>query len=324
MDEMYNRAHDNNILFSLMMELLTSCNEECVHCYIPEHNNKGLETDVVKRAIFEFRELGGLNLSLTGGEIFLRPDIFNIIEYARNLNLRVFLLTNASLITEEIARMLRQLNVAELSVSIYSLDPQIHDRITRRQGSLERTLQGVSYAKAQGIRIIIKTPLMELNKYSYRDLKKYCDKNGYRYMASAIIFSKSNGDDSVKKLSINSEDMRVIAKEIAHLEPVGKRNHYEEACGSLKYMLAIDSVGDVFPCNSFFYNVGNIKKDTLSEIWESKKLKDIQSIKKIDLKKCTNCELLSKCSRCPGLAWLEDGDYMGCSSTAMLNAKMRS
>ncbi len=323
MDEMYNLAHDNNILLSLMIELLTYCNEECVHCYIPEHNNMGLETDVVKRVIFEFREMGGLNLSLTGGEIFLRPDIFKIIEYARNLRLRVFLLTNASLITEKIAKKLRQLNIAELSVSIYSLDPQIHDKITKKKGSLERTLLGLSYAKAQGIRILIKTPLMECNKFSYRDLKKYCNDNGYKYMASAIIFSKSNGDASVKKLSINPEDMKIIAKEVADLEPIGKRNHFEEACGSLKYMLAIDSVGDVFPCNSFLYNVGNIKKDTLSKIWESKKLKEIQNIKKVDLQKCTICELHSKCSRCPGLAWLEDGDYMGCSSTAMQNAIMQ-
>ncbi len=323
MDEMYNLAHDNNILLSLMMELLTCCNEECVHCYIPEHNNMGLETDVVKRVISEFRELGGLNLSLTGGEIFLRSDIFKIIEYARSLNLRVFLLTNASLITEEIARKLRKLNIAELSVSIYSLDPEIHDRITKRQGALERTLRGLSYAKAQGIRIMVKTPLMECNKYSYKDLKKYCIDNGYKNMASAIIFSKSNGDDSVKDLSINTEEMSIIAKEVANLEPVGKRNYYEEACGSLKYMLAIDSMGDVFPCNSFLYNVGNIKNDSLSKIWGNKKLKKIQNIKKEDLKKCTNCELQGVCSRCPGLAWLEEGDYMGCSSTAMLNARMR-
>lgn len=323
MDEMYNMAHDNNILLSIMIELLTYCNEECIHCYIPEHNNMGLETDVVKRIISEFRELGGLNLSLTGGEIFLRTDIFKIIEYARSLNLRVFLLTNASLITEEIARKLRKLNIAELSVSIYSLNPEIHDKITNRQGSLERTLQGLSYAKAQGIRIIIKTPLMECNKYSYRDLEKYCADNGYKYMASEIIFSKSNGDSRVKELSINTVDMKIIAKEIANLEPVGKRNYYEEACGSLKYMLAIDSMGNVFPCNSFLYKVGNIKKDSLSKIWENKKLKEIQNIKKKDLKKCINCELKSVCSRCPGLAWLEDGDYMGCSSAAMLNAKMR-
>ncbi len=322
-DEIYKIAHDNNILLSLTIELLTYCNENCVHCYIPKHNLKGIETKKIKEIISEFRAMGGLNLTLTGGEIFLRDDLFEIIQYARSLNLRVFLLTNATLISKDIAVKLKELSVTEISVSVYSLDEKIHDQITRYRGSLKRTLQALEYAKEVRLPVTVKTPLMELNKYSYRDLKIFCKENGYKYMASSIIFSKSNGDSSVKELSIKDENLCSIVKEIESLESTTKHNAYEEACGCLKYMLAIDAEGNIYPCNSLYYKVGNVYMDTLTEIWGRGKLKEIQNIKKTDLPYCSKCKLKKVCSRCPGLALLEDGDYMGCSSTAYKNARLR-
>lgn len=138
LDEMYDYAHDHRSLLSMMIELTTICNEKCVHCYIPEHTNIGLKTDDIKRVVKEFREMGGLNLSLTGGEIFLRSDIYEIIEYARNLKLRVFLLTNGTLLGEKEIQLLKKYNIAELSISVYSLDDTIHDSITGVKGSLKK------------------------------------------------------------------------------------------------------------------------------------------------------------------------------------------
>ncbi len=323
MEEIYQIAHDKNTLLSLMIELLTECNEKCVHCYIPKHNTKGLSLDKLKDIIVQFRKLGGLNLSLTGGEIFLRNDIFKIISFARENYLRVFLLTNASLISEDVARKLKNLYIAELSVSVYSLVPEIHDSITGVKGSLESTLRGLSFAKKYEIPVTVKTPIMEINKNSFLNIKKYCDENNFAFMASAIIFAKSNGDMKVKSLTVNDKDLIPIYNDIKEYEPKGKRNDFEEACGSLRYMLAINAEGDVFPCNSFLYKVGNVEKDSLQEIWFSEKLKSIQNIKKSELIKCKDCEIKEKCSRCPGLALLEDGDIWGCSSTARKFAEIR-
>ena len=78
-------------------------------------------------------------------------------------------------------------------ISVYSLDDTIHDSITGVKGSLKKTLQAVELAIQNGIRVTIKTPLMESNKWSFRDLKKYCKDRSIEYIASCIIFSKSNG-----------------------------------------------------------------------------------------------------------------------------------
>lgn len=324
LSKLHKLAHDNVIPINLMIELLTNCNERCKHCYISNYNYKGLSTDELKDIILQFRKLGGLNLSFTGGEVFLRDDLFELIEYARNLYLRVFLLTNGSLITDEIARRLKKLNITELSISLYSMDEDVHDEVTGVKGSFRKTMQGINFAIKYNISVIIKTPLMLINKYSYRDVKKFCDENDFEFISSALIFSKNDGCKEPKKLNIYGDELKKVLSDIKQYEPIGQLNNFDEACGSLKYTLAIDSLGNIYPCNSFYYKLGNIRESTLIDVWKSEKLKKIQNIMKEDLKKCKECKLESLCNRCPGLAYLEDGDIFGCSSSAKFMAEHRT
>lgn len=323
MNKLYKLAHDNVIPISLTIELLTRCNERCRHCYISNYQHSGVSTEELKKIILEFRKLGGLNLSFTGGEIFLRNDLFELIEYARSRYLRVFLLTNGSLITEDIAKNLKKLNIAELSISLYSMDEYIHDKVTRVKGSFKKTIQGIMYAKKYGVKIVIKTPIMLINKDSYKGVKDFCDINKFEFVASSLIFSKDNGCDSNKILNVSGEELKKILDDIKQYEPIGQLNNFEEACGSLKYTLAVDSIGNIYPCNSFYYKLGNIRETTLSKVWKDEKLRKIQNIMKSDLKQCLECSFKSRCNRCPGLAYLEDKNMFGCSSSAMFIAKHR-
>lgn len=97
--------------------------------------------------------MGVLNVSLTGGEIFLREDLFDIIEYARNLYMRVFLLSNATLLNEQIVARPADLSIANFSTSIYSLDENVHDNITGKKGSLKSTLKNIQLLKEYNIEV---------------------------------------------------------------------------------------------------------------------------------------------------------------------------
>ena len=321
--EMYRVAHDNIIPISMTIELLTQCNEKCEHCYIPEHNDCGMDTEQIISILRQFRKMGGLNVTFTGGEIFLRKDLLTLIEEARNLHMRVFLLTNATLINEQIAKKLKELHIAEVSVSIYSLDEKIHDDITKVRGSLKKTLQGIEAAKNNGISIMVKTPLMEKNKYAYREIAAYCEQNGFTFMTSPVIFSKSDGDTLPHQLAVNKADLKIVLDEIQGYQKSIAKENYEEACGALKYSFAIDCMGNFFPCNAFYYRIGNVKQNTLYELWRSKELEQVQNIKKSDLQECNECGFAQECVRCPGLAYLEDGNMLGCSSTAKAIAVAR-
>lgn len=325
-----NLAYKNNIPVSLVIELLTRCNLTCQHCYLPEHINDGLSTETVKKLLVQFRELGGTIVTYTGGEIFLRKDIFELIRFARDLRLRVILLSNGTLITEDDAKMLQKLYITEFSTTIFSMDSHIHDGITGIPGSLAKTIMGIRHLSAQGINVRVKMPIMKPNAMCIRDVHRFCISNNHQFSASPTIFSKNDGDERPKKLRASGGCLQKVIKEIDEINNETANNlsnifKYDVPCAALFSSFAIDCEGNVYPCNSLLYNIGNVYSLSLKEIWfNSKRLQDIKSIKKTDLKVCQSCKYSAFCERCPGMALLDSGDILACDTFAKEVARLRS
>lgn len=311
----------NNILFNVMFVLLSECNHRCIHCYIPEHCTPGLTTKEIFDCIDEARSLGALNITLTGGEIFLRKDLLDIIEYSRKKHMRVFLMTNATLVDEKMAQRLKELYISGFSTTIFSMDENIHDEITQVKGSLKRTLKTLELMSKYNVNITVKCPLMEINKHGYIEVEKYARENGYEFMTSATIFCKTNGDDAPHNLEIK-ENFPEILEDVDELTKKyfpDKLMDDEEGvpCSAGYSNICINYDGTVWPCNTLVMDCGNIKNDSLSNIWKnSKKLNEWRIKGKEKLKVCEDCKLKKKCIRCPGLAYMENKDLYGCSSSA--------
>lgn len=321
---MYQKAFLKQTPLSVMIELLTQCNLKCKHCYIPDHSDSGISFDKITDILREFKDLGGLNVSLTGGEIFLRSDLFEIIEYIRSLHMRVILLSNGTLVDYHVASALSKLNIAQFSTTVFSMDENIHDKITQTPGSLQKTLSALSLLKRAGVKVQVKTPLMKANMNEFREIKRYCIQNGFLFRVSPLIFEKLDGDKSPLDLRIPLEDLKKILPEIDN--ETREKHIYvnESACGALHFSFAIDCNGYVYPCNSFHYKVGNIYEKSLSEIWyNSSELKYIRNIKKVYLTKCSHCDLQAECDRCPGMAYNNSGHFYGCDEFARSLAEIR-
>lgn len=135
----------------------------CEHCYIPEHNNSGFEHDRIINLLYELRELGVFNVSFTGGEIFLREDILEIISVARKLHMRVFLLSNGTMLSSKTIDELETLHISEFSTTLFSMDPIIHDSITGIKGSYDSLMANLEDMKNRTFSVNVKTPLMKKN-----------------------------------------------------------------------------------------------------------------------------------------------------------------
>lgn len=314
-------AKNKNIPLHATIELLTRCNCRCIHCYIPEHNDDGLHINQIKSILNDLRKLGTIDVTFTGGEIFLRKDIYEIIEHARTLNFRVYLLSNASVLNESIIKTLSKLYIAEFSTSIFSLKASIHDHITRVHGSLKKTVDNIFLMKKYNISIEIKTPILKENISEYKELIEFCKENNFKSQLTTAISSKNNGDISPTLLRVDSEIYPQIIKDIdlmvnayVHKNTKVHFNPNDYLCKAIVNSIYIDCKGNVFPCNSFLYNIGSINENSIGDIWHySIKLKKIRDIKKRDLKECSNCYLREYCNRCPGLALSEDKTIYGCS-----------
>ena len=132
------RFGEQPYLMSLQFELTSRCNERCIHCYIPNaKKDKGIDLPIglFKRTIDQFSDMGGLQVSLSGGEIFLHDNIIDMIKYCREKDMQITLLSNLISLNEEQLKAIKDANVSMIQASLYSMDAEIHDSITTVKGS---------------------------------------------------------------------------------------------------------------------------------------------------------------------------------------------
>src|SRR6476659_6363009 len=146
--EMNERALELGVPIGVHLDVTYRCNERCVHCYLDHDDHGEMSTAEVKDVLGQLAEAGTFFLTLSGGEIFMRTDLFEIIEHARRLTFSVKLKTNAVMVTPAKARRVAALGVESVQISLYSHKAQVHDEITKLPGSFRRTLAGARALKA--------------------------------------------------------------------------------------------------------------------------------------------------------------------------------
>ena len=148
------------LISSLQFELSSRCNERCIHCYIPnEKKNKGFDmpTAKVKSILDEFADMGGIHVTLSGGEAFLHKDLIEIARYCRKKDLKISILSNLISLKDEQIPALKEVNLSLIQVSLYSMDPEIHDFITTVKGSFEKTKAAIEKLVAADIPVLFLT-----------------------------------------------------------------------------------------------------------------------------------------------------------------------
>src|SRR5882672_5137132 len=201
LQEMSHRALRLGVPLSAQLDLTYRCNEQCVHCYLDHDDHGEMSTVEIKNLLSEMAEAGVFILTLSGGEIFLRKDVFEILEHARDLTFCIKLKTNAVLIREAQAARLRDLGVESIQVSIYSHRPEVHDAITKVPGSLRRSVNAIRFLKQQGLKVVIANVLMNENMEDHHGVRALAEELGARYTLDPTITPMMDGDRSILDLN---------------------------------------------------------------------------------------------------------------------------
>ncbi len=327
--EAANRYHEivaqtrkNHQLLSVHWELTYRCNEKCTHCYLdvlaPRAEVPGeLTTAECCRVIDELAQLGVLNLSLSGGEILVRSDLFTIAEYARTRRMLLRLFTNGILITPTVADRIAALHPYAVEISLYSTRPEVHNGITRLNHSWELTTRALRLLHMRGVRTRLKTPMMRENVHEIHALRALAQDLGAQFLYDLIITAQDTGGLGSLKHRLTYDDLVWLLRQ--ELDPevwLGRRLTNESlACGIALNALALDPFGNVYPCVQTRTLAGNIRQHSLEEIWtRSPVWEQLGHLTWEQLPVCRGCELRNLCVRCHGLAQLEDGELRGPAS----------
>jgi AdoMet-dependent heme synthase len=316
MEEMSAKALELGIPLSVQVDLTYRCNERCIHCYLDHEDHGEMTTTEIKNLLDELAYAGVFFLTLSGGEILLRKDFFEILEHARELTFCVKLKTNAILIREREARRIRSLAVKSIQVSIYSHRPAVHDAITKVPGSLKRSVDAIRFLKARGLKVIVGNVLMLQNMSDYPGVRALAGELGVECTLDPTITPKMNGSRAILDLNIDGAALTQVFHDqelVGSVEefcapPVTPVNEHPESlpCSAGHTACYVSPYGDVYPCVQFPYPCGNVRDRRFIEIWrQSTELNEVRSIRTRDLPVCSRCIHTANCTRCPGLAYME-------------------
>ena len=153
--------------FIAIWETTQACDLACVHCRAcaqPLRSSQELTTDEAKRLIDEIAEMEVPVFVLTGGDPLKRPDIFELVQYATDRNVRISLTPSATpLLTRESIVRLKKCGLARLAVSLDGPTAAIHDAFRKVLGSYKWTLDAVRWAREIGLPVQINTTITRHN-----------------------------------------------------------------------------------------------------------------------------------------------------------------
>ncbi|GAX61754.1 Radical-SAM methyltransferase [Candidatus Scalindua japonica] len=307
-------------LNELWLHTNNSCNLTCSHCLVNSSPNedKGLSTEVIKRIIDEATTLGTTRFYFTGGEPFIRKDIFELTDYICNhKKSELIILTNGTLLKGETIEELQKFDKKYLKIQI-SLDgsrPEVNDPL-RGKGSFNQIVEGIKNSIRAGYYPTVTTVIANSNIDDIPEATKLLASLGVKTHHLLWAHKRGritdNGNNSIPPIDKVIEVTRRV-KEVAGESGITVDNHdsYKFRSNSnrgTRYDLGnacydsmcVYSNGDVYPSASFAGHAGlrcgSILDNTLSEIWKNSNMsKAFRNATLQHKEKCRECHIKFVC-----------------------------
>ena len=299
------------------------CNLRCSFCYAGINHgcstdSNDLSTTEIKLIIEKIRLQAKVpSISFTGGEPTLRADLPELIAFAKQLDMRVNLISNGFLIDKNLATDLKNAGLDSAQISLEGITQSTHEKITGVPGSFENALNAVQLLNACNIRTHTNTTLSKQNMHEAAGLPLFLKQqlNAERFSMNLIIPTGSALANEIHLIQY-SEAGEVIRKINAAAllhgvefmwyspTPLCIFNTITEGlgnkgCAACDGLLSVDPAGNILPCSSWNEPLGNLITQNFDSIWFSARATEIRN-KKSAPEVCTGCDSLAICQgACP-------------------------
>ena len=133
-------------IISAKLKLVDACNLRCFMCSYRKRKQKGdLDTQEVKSLLDGLANLSCKKVHFTGGEIFMRKDALEIMQYAHDRGMRVTLTTNGTLLNKEKIKTLMRIPARSTTLSIDGPHSKVHDDIRGQKNAFKKTMKTLDY-----------------------------------------------------------------------------------------------------------------------------------------------------------------------------------
>ncbi|MEM3011337.1 MAG: radical SAM protein [Candidatus Bathyarchaeia archaeon] len=303
-----------NAPLNVEWEITSACNLRCRHCYVsagarlPEE----LTTEEALKLIGELDEIGISDITLSGGEPFLRKDIWLIIDELHKRQIPFTIYTNATLLDAEVVEKLVNRKVKSISVSLNGATAETHNFV-QNASTFNLVLKAIKLLKENNIKVQVLFTLMKINAKETDDLIKLTRELDVDSLCIYPFYPAGRGRENLQYLELDAKIARDILTEAVqknngkpptiyvggclsrHFSPTKKHSLIKGApCAKLMALVTAD--GHLRPCNFLpFRTRHGVKEKKIAELWNEPLFENIRDWNKSAPPECSNCEHIHLC-----------------------------
>lgn len=310
---------------NLNLMVTTKCYTNCCYCYAKRKFDYELTTDEILSLIDNCKEIGIVNLNLTGGDIFSRKDWKKIVAVVKKYGYNPFMSTKTPICEDDVA-FLKSLGVSELQFSLDSVSPAILKILIEvNEGYFSQVVKMFEVCEKYGIKIAVRTVLCKqnadvsyikklyefINKYNiikdwvltpafFSEYRKYYE----QYEASNVQLTETGKYIKSLKSSfpIYLSQISSCGYSLKNCSTVEEYVSTNQRCFANSYSMSILASGECTICEMLYdnknFSLGNIRKQRLLDIWNGSKALKLYSPKQSEMSDrspCHNCTVFDKC-----------------------------
>jgi radical SAM protein with 4Fe4S-binding SPASM domain len=312
----------------VQFDCTNNCNLRCRHCVTRggEVLEGELSTIEALDLIRDLREMGVFQIGFSGGEPLMRKDIFTLMEEVKNLGMKVQLTTNATLIDNNAAKKLSELDPITVGVSLEGGTKASYEYF-RGKDNFEKFVDGVELMKEYNLPVKFKSAVMRKNIGEINSIIELALRLGIEAVDMFLFYPQGRGDTMATEklnpyeirdfLSTLSQKRKELEGKIA-IDVDDKPNAFlvdpslsHSTCGAGVYWAEVLPTGDVVPCVFFSETVaGNVRKGGFKRAWNSMIWEPFRDRRGLN-GKCGTCVHSARCGGgCRANGYVATGDFL--------------
>jgi 12,18-didecarboxysiroheme deacetylase len=314
------------------------CNLKCVHCYAHAKNivfDNELSLNEGKILIDDLAEFGVPVILFSGGEPLVRKDLPELAAYAVKKGMRAVVSTNGTLITPQVAQILKDIGLSYVGISLDGME-KINDRFRGVKGAFRLALKGIENCKKAGIKVGLRFTINKSNVGQIPEIFKLLEEMEIPRVCFYHLVYSGRGSELVKEDLSHEESRKTVDLIMDLTKQLHDRNNLKEvltvdnhADGPYLYLRLLkenperakkvlellemnegNSSGIGIGCISWdgevyadqfwrHYSFGNVRNRPFSDIWADTSdplMKKLKEKKKYAKGRCSTCRWLDICA----------------------------
>lgn len=296
----------NDKLYFASIELTQNCNFRCRHCYCEHDGEDILSSDTYIEIIDKLYSTGCLFLNFTGGEIFTNKDFKKIYLYAKNKGFIIDLLTNISLLNDDIIKLFKEYPPNNIAITLYGTTPEEYQLFTGNKENYYKVMNALNLLKENNIRFVLRTVAAKtlLPSLLNARFEKIAEEFDTTFKYDPIIFPKTSGDKTPLAECLNVKQIVELEKitplrNIAWKNEICSQKKFNWSCKAGFNSMAIDYKGNAFLCGLFRKYPISIINNNIDKVLEHLHKIHMQHIKIMENNECSRCKYRNICKCCP-------------------------